>query len=184
MNPLTGRFWSMDSYEGAPTDPVSLHKYLYSGSDPSNNVDPSGNLSLAEVSVTAAIGFVLSASYVNAPAPGDRIYPGDPAGVDLIINIVGGGALDALIVKPLASVVGAAVKYSTRRVGQYIIPRVEPIPIQGVAKLPEYVQKSFGGVFAPRTTAGKTILYRVEGGESINFGGFYSTEKPFNALRC
>src|SRR5947207_2897839 len=42
MNPLTGRFWSMDSYEGKSSDATSLHKYLYCASDPTNNIDPSG----------------------------------------------------------------------------------------------------------------------------------------------
>jgi RHS repeat-associated protein len=44
MNPLTGRFWSMDSYQGKSSDPTSLHKYLYCASDPTNNIDPSGNV--------------------------------------------------------------------------------------------------------------------------------------------
>src|SRR5436309_26333 len=42
MNPLTGRFWSADSYEGHPEDPQSLHKYLYCGAEPVNGRDPSG----------------------------------------------------------------------------------------------------------------------------------------------
>jgi RHS repeat-associated protein len=29
MNPSSGRFWTMDSFEGRRFDPVSLHKYLY-----------------------------------------------------------------------------------------------------------------------------------------------------------
>jgi len=43
LNVSTGRFWSMDSFEGAVADPLSLHKYLYSGNDPVNQVDRSGN---------------------------------------------------------------------------------------------------------------------------------------------
>ena len=55
MNPLTGRFWSADSYEGDSDDPASLHKYLYANNDPVNNLDPSGHLSLTEITVVAAI---------------------------------------------------------------------------------------------------------------------------------
>jgi RHS repeat-associated protein len=40
--PNTGRFWTMDSYAGNNEDPLSLHKYLYGGDDPVNNIDPSG----------------------------------------------------------------------------------------------------------------------------------------------
>jgi RHS repeat-associated protein len=41
-NPLTGRFLSRDPLDGLPWDPKTLHKYLYVGSNPVNNVDPSG----------------------------------------------------------------------------------------------------------------------------------------------
>jgi len=44
----TGRFWSMDTDEGANTDPLSLHKYLYSEANPVDGVDPSGNDDLVE----------------------------------------------------------------------------------------------------------------------------------------
>jgi RHS repeat-associated protein len=41
-NPITGRFMSRDSEEGKPSDPKSLHKYLYADGDPVNLSDPSG----------------------------------------------------------------------------------------------------------------------------------------------
>ncbi|MGA8367822.1 MAG: RHS repeat-associated core domain-containing protein, partial [Candidatus Acidiferrales bacterium] len=43
LNVTTGRFWSMDSFEGDAESPLSLHKYLYAGNDPINRLDPSGN---------------------------------------------------------------------------------------------------------------------------------------------
>lgn len=43
LNPNTGRFWTMDTYEGNNEDPLSLHKYLYAEDDPVNESDPSGN---------------------------------------------------------------------------------------------------------------------------------------------
>jgi len=42
-NAQTGRFWTMDDFEGHHADPLSLHKYLYAHGNPVNNVDPSGN---------------------------------------------------------------------------------------------------------------------------------------------
>src|SRR5258708_2695562 len=42
MNPLTGRFMSRDPEVGEPTDPRTLHKYLYVGGDPVNLFDPTG----------------------------------------------------------------------------------------------------------------------------------------------
>lgn len=46
-NPQIGRFWTMDTFEGKNEDPVSLHKYLYAGTNPVNYSDPSGNYGLA-----------------------------------------------------------------------------------------------------------------------------------------
>ena len=44
LNVSTGRFWSMDSFEGNSQAPLSLHKYLYTGNDPIDQIDPSGHL--------------------------------------------------------------------------------------------------------------------------------------------
>jgi len=42
-NNVTGRFWTMDSYEGSEFDPHSLHKYLYVDGDPINETDSAGH---------------------------------------------------------------------------------------------------------------------------------------------
>ena len=55
LNPNTGRFWTMDSYEGSPSDPLSLHKYLYCRGDGVNRVDPSGHGDLVQTLSTASI---------------------------------------------------------------------------------------------------------------------------------
>ena len=56
LNASTGRFWSMDSYEGNSNDPVSLHKYLYSHDNPANRSDPSGNADIAELAIVVTVG--------------------------------------------------------------------------------------------------------------------------------
>ena len=55
MNPSTGTFISMDSYQGSLEDPVSLHKYLYANANPVMYTDPSGYTSLSELSITTCI---------------------------------------------------------------------------------------------------------------------------------
>ncbi len=38
----TGRFWTMDTYDGDQEDPLSLHKYLYCDAAPTDGFDPLG----------------------------------------------------------------------------------------------------------------------------------------------
>jgi RHS repeat-associated protein len=54
-NPATGRFMSRDPLDGDPTDPQSLHKYLYAGGDPVNRIDPSGRADSIETIFTITV---------------------------------------------------------------------------------------------------------------------------------
>lgn len=44
MNPDSGRFQTMDTFEGTLRDPLSLHKYLYANASPPNVADPTGHM--------------------------------------------------------------------------------------------------------------------------------------------
>ena len=48
MNPSTGTFTTMDTYQGSIFDPVSLHKYLYANANPVTYSDPTGNFADAK----------------------------------------------------------------------------------------------------------------------------------------
>ncbi|MBI3661726.1 MAG: RHS repeat-associated core domain-containing protein [Acidobacteria bacterium] len=45
----SGRFWSMDTFEGDPHSPLSLHKYLYVHADPVGLLDPTGETPLIDL---------------------------------------------------------------------------------------------------------------------------------------
>src|SRR5439155_21108875 len=60
LNISTGRFISIDTDEGGLFEPLSLHKYLYTNSDPANRKDPSGQESIAEVSSSFAVQATLA----------------------------------------------------------------------------------------------------------------------------
>jgi RHS repeat-associated protein len=47
-NQRTGRFITADTNEGAAEVPSSLHRYVYAGGDPINEIDPLGESALLE----------------------------------------------------------------------------------------------------------------------------------------
>ncbi|WP_425482491.1 RHS repeat domain-containing protein [Ereboglobus luteus] len=49
LNTDAGRFWTKDNFEGACTEPRSLHKYLYAHGCPTSGIDPSGNFFIFDV---------------------------------------------------------------------------------------------------------------------------------------
>ncbi|MDR2441721.1 MAG: hypothetical protein LBE12_20355, partial [Planctomycetaceae bacterium] len=70
-NPATGRFNRLDPFFGNLNDPRSLHKYLYTHADPTNGIDPNGELAIFPI--LAIIGIVLFAFPRTAHAPGNAI---------------------------------------------------------------------------------------------------------------
>ncbi|MDE6625518.1 MAG: hypothetical protein K2K56_03990 [Lachnospiraceae bacterium] len=63
MNPSTGNFLTMDTYEGSIYDPDTLHKYMYANGNPVMYSDPSGNMFGA---VLAGAGLQSEDSRINA----------------------------------------------------------------------------------------------------------------------
>jgi len=55
LNVSTGRFWSVDTFEGDSSAPLSLHKYLYTSADPVNRIDPGGREDLASLGAAESI---------------------------------------------------------------------------------------------------------------------------------
>jgi len=75
--PQTGRFWTMDTFEGNRQDPLSLHKYLYCHADPVNMTDPSGGaaeatavgqVGVAGIQLTIATAYLRTAAFATATA--------------------------------------------------------------------------------------------------------------------
>lgn len=60
LNAGSGRFISADQFLGVADDPRSLHLYTYALNDPVSRVDPSGNISYAELSTTVTILSIVS----------------------------------------------------------------------------------------------------------------------------
>ena len=66
LDPNLGRFWTMDTFEGNQSDPLSLHKYLYAQADPVNRIDPSGYFCGGALETEEAIGFGLTIETLQA----------------------------------------------------------------------------------------------------------------------
>ena len=63
MNPSTGTFISMDTYEGSIYDPDTLHKYLYANGNPVKYSDPTGNFSAVTMAAGMAINDCVTSAY-------------------------------------------------------------------------------------------------------------------------
>jgi len=61
LNLGTGRFWTMDTYEGDNEDPLSLHKYLYCHDNPVTGLDPSGHDDIGSMMMAMDISASLDA---------------------------------------------------------------------------------------------------------------------------
>ena len=72
----------MDSYEGAPDDPPSLHKYLYCQANPINHLDPSGH-DLGSTMATMAINSIVGGLAISAISRGYDAAMQFRAGMDL-----------------------------------------------------------------------------------------------------
>jgi RHS repeat-associated protein len=66
MDPSTGRFTSVDPYDGYAEAPVSLRKYLYANVNPISLRDPSGTISIDECLTAIAISGILAANTIPA----------------------------------------------------------------------------------------------------------------------
>jgi RHS repeat-associated protein len=76
-DPATGRFNRLDPFAGNFEDPLSLHKYLYTHSDPVNGIDPTGEY--IQLLLAALFGAVWGGIYDYAHG-NDGIWDGVIAG--------------------------------------------------------------------------------------------------------
>jgi RHS repeat-associated protein len=137
LNTGTGRFSSMDMFDGDSQAPRSLHKYVYAGDDAVNQKDPSGNDSIAEFSVATTVNVALSTMAVlsvgaainaayglsNLPKnPFSRLPDAGVVGFQLTANV--GRVLRKFAQSPLE--VGLSIGLQFLSVGggfEFVVPR-------------------------------------------------------------
>jgi RHS repeat-associated protein len=138
QNTQTGRFWTMDSYEGAPADPSSLHKYLYAQNNPVSFIDPSGNMTLKELVFVIHVSSIIynagSLVYhltgaITAATPEERQQKLVYAGADmlgLLIAFSGGGPTSLAPSAAASGAVSVGIRFvaqPVRAIGSILIPQ-------------------------------------------------------------
>jgi RHS repeat-associated protein len=119
MNPNSGRFWTMDSFEGKQADPLSLHKYLYCNANPVNGIDPSGHTTLVEVMTSVTNTLMLAARVMSAISRGYALANGITTVVStaqLFLDIGMGGAISQEIEKAITTYLGNLLTTPVREV--------------------------------------------------------------------
>jgi RHS repeat-associated protein len=122
MNPSNGRFWTIDSYEGAHSDPRSLHKFSYANNSPADVVDPSGHIGIGSIigevnAVTWRVSLkayefprAIAAGRLLLAALNVASFFGDNESRDLFITVSGGPLGAGLVLSESAEVLFSASK--------------------------------------------------------------------------
>jgi RHS repeat-associated protein len=129
MDPKTGRFTQMDSFDGWNTDPPSLHKYTYTHNDPVNRIDPSGHVSLLEFGLTTAVlsTFIGIATAPPTPAAGQKCPAGSSTRPTDRLCIHGDATFKGQVAQVEARAQAAGIIiFNALRIGQRILVHIVP----------------------------------------------------------
>ena len=145
-----GRFMTMDTIDGDPQSPATLHKYVYTGDDPVDARDPGGNeFDIGSVMESVAISSALdsvSTAVLNSPL-------GASALGWVASHLLPGGFFDALqTLKPDAGLLGGSISFNAR-----------------IPKVPLGLTAGGGLEFLIGAGTGKIAAYGYYGG-GITFG--------------
>ena len=126
MNPQTGSFISMDTYQGNAYDPASLHKYTYAQNNPEMYSDPSGHMGKL-ISLNACMAIDQMCSNMLRNLASMKLAMATLTNAAMIgMTVVCGTVLTDYLVKNYLSQVGAAAPFN----GALIIAvlyEIEPI---------------------------------------------------------
>jgi RHS repeat-associated protein len=171
LNIDTGRFWSMDSYEGNNQEPLSLHKYLYAHGNPVMFTDPSGNMSMTSIGVALSTWGTLAVGMIYRMAPtlnrvsiilyeattGNTVIMG-AGGASVVLNQAGrmGGVSSATWLR-----IGQILRGSSNKIGTYNeVARV----LKGTVNQANHLNQVAA---FPKIPKGEGVANALEGGTNI-----------------
>ncbi len=199
-----GRFSSFDVYEGSDVEPQSLHKFVYTGHNPVNLIDPLGTQSIADTGAT--IGGLLALAAVLLPVGVMASYILSDARVQRDIYNSVGDAIDGLweigtsvstqaavammsntgaVVSAMNAAWAAATK-AGRLLGRVSPPKMFPIiksltpaiyalDTAALAANPAWYLLTYNGPNSPVTNANRAAVWAA-------FGGMMATAPPGSQL--
>jgi RHS repeat-associated protein len=173
-----GRFTQMDSWAGETPDPLSLHKYLYSGSDPVNHIDPSGHFfSLGEIGATESIRTMISSLQIDTGL----------SLLDLVINPINTDsnfAQNSTITLGLSVLGGVGGKVVGMLSNKWkSAPDIRFTPIDP-GPLSIRVAKTFrSATYTQKVVKEPIFLYRVFGGRATVDGPYWTRVQPSGNLQ-
>ncbi len=148
-----GRFTRRDSYEGSIDEPVTLHKYLYSNNNPTNYIDPSGNFSIFDATVTSTIVTTLASIVATQTLLPDPVqtptHPGDitessPYKIFFEAAVAAGASVVAS--KVLATVFSSAIDDVVLTLPSSVGAQAAPVTITSAIKNSPYAIKLANGL--------------------------------------
>jgi RHS repeat-associated protein len=173
LNATTGRFWTLDLFEGNYQDPPSLHKYLYAGGDPVDSSDPTGRTPSNFIygnKVHTYIGadFTSQAPNRYSNVSINTVLGASVPGGSLRPDLVDKNTEEVYEIKPLDS---AALGYPQLAGYLIILNRYDPLKrvwVPGSSYLPPDVVPLDGLTVAfVSAPAGGVIIYQVFNGVEI-----------------
>ena len=146
-----GRFWGMDTWEPNQWDPSTLHRYLYTGDDPVDRVDPSGHdFDLGGLAISMGVSGTLNSI---AAIQAHQTLSG--VATSFLIGAVQGGAfyIGGAVLGELLSLAGQAASslQAVQAATQFLQNVTSNVgPLIGGLQLPRY--------FALSTEAGEVFI--------------------------
>jgi RES domain-containing protein len=167
--PVLGRFTQFDNFPGVHSDPLTLHRYTFGADDPINKIDPSGNISMTELTVTVAILALLTAQWANAPGVGDK---GLRNNSDVEVALMfGQGQILATPIAMLGRVVigvGAGLLLRVSQAGGRLRTLWQKIPVYHATDAATSILKGIDPTrFNPASRFGGAFYVAEEGGTAV-----------------
>jgi len=140
-NPSNGRFNRMDPFAGNDQDPQSLHKYTYCHANPVNNIDPTGQFTLAGMTIANSIRSIMA--NLQFDVGGYAMYAAESASAGVSVN-------QALLYAAAFAVGGFLLGKVSQVAGRLLgkLPQLFRKPAHFLPKGIRYSGKVFRGVSA------------------------------------